>query len=467
MTEPVAERRSDERRQARMTLLATSISYVLVILDTSIVNVALESISQGLATDVAGLQWVVNAYVAVFASLVLSGGALADTFGARRVYVIGLALFTAASLICGCAPSLAMLVIGRVLQGVGASLLVPCALSLLSHAYKDSAARAKAIASWASWGGVAQILGPLVGGLLLSVFDWRSIFLVNLPICIGGIWMTLRIDSPTGDRGSRRLDLPGQASAVFAMLLLVAALIEGRERGWSSSPILAAIALSGLSALSFVLIERRSRSPMLPLVLFSNPVFSWIVLAVLSSSAAFFGMLFVLNLYFLQGALYSPLQTGLAMMPLALFATTGNLASARLAHRIAPMRLMIAGGALRLVGFAGVALASAGFSYPLMVVPLLLIGFGGGLSNPMAIAVMLSTTDRKYSGIASGIATASGQLGAAIGVAVFGAFLADAHRIADGTRLAAVISAAVNAAIVLIIWYLSRRHRRTRVSEPS
>jgi DHA2 family methylenomycin A resistance protein-like MFS transporter len=453
------DNRMNENRQ-RITLLATSISYVLVILDTSIVNIALENIARDLATDVTGLQWIVTAYVGVFASLVLSGGALGDIFGARKIYMIGLGLFTAASLVSGCARSLSVLVAGRILQGVGASLLVPCALSLITHAYPDNIARAKAIASWASWGGVALVLGPLIGGLLLAVFDWRSIFFVNVPICLVGIWLTLKLDGQASDRGSRRLDLPGQLSAAFAMILLIAALIEGRQFGWSNGWILAAVALSVLSTLSFVIIERKSKSPMLPPLLFANPLFSWIVFTVLSGSAAFFGMLFVLNLYFLQGVGYTPLQTGIAMMPLALLATTGNLASAKLAHLVNPMRLMITGSVILLTGFAGIAFASTGFSYPLIALPLLLIGFGGGLRTQMATSVILSTVDKKYSGIASGIATATGQLGASIGVAIFGAFLADPHRIAQGTRVAATFSAAANALTILIIWQLWRQRER-------
>jgi DHA2 family methylenomycin A resistance protein-like MFS transporter len=160
----------------RITLLATSISYVLVILDTSIVNVALESISQGLATNVTGLQWIATAYIVAFASLLLTGGGLGDIFAARSIYIIGLVLFTIGSLISGCASSMSTLIAGRMLQGIGAALLVPCALSLLTHAYPDDTARAKAIASWAAWGGAAQVLGPLAGELLLTVFDWRSIF---------------------------------------------------------------------------------------------------------------------------------------------------------------------------------------------------------------------------------------------------------------------------------------------------
>jgi MFS transporter, DHA2 family, methylenomycin A resistance protein len=453
------------KNNQRITLLATSISFVLVILDTSIVNVALESISEGLATDVTGLQWIATAYIVAFASLLLSGGALGDIFGARKIYMVGLGLFTAASLISGCAPSMSALIAGRILQGVGAALLVPCALSLLTHAYPDNTARAKAIASWASWGGAAQVLGPLVGGLLLAVFDWRSIFLVNVPICLIGMWLTLRIDSHISDHGSRRLDLPGQLCAALAMILLNAALIEGAIVGWDNSWILAALMLSALSALSFVIIEHKSISPILPLSLFSNPVFSWICFTVLISSATFFGMLFVLSLYFLQGAGYTPLQTGLAMLPFSLLATAGNLASARLVHRISPLSQMLVGSVLRLIGFAGLAFLGAEIFYPLIALELILLGFGSGLGNPMTISVLMSTVDKKHAGVAAGISRATGQLGSAVGVAIFGAFLADTHHIAEGTRLAASISTALAALFTLVIWHLWRQRDRVLVNQ--
>lgn len=451
---------TENRNLKRVTLLATSTSYVLVILDTSIVNVALDSISMGLATDVTGLQWVVTSYIVVFASLVLSGGALGDTYGARSVYLTGLVLFTLASLISGCAPSLPVLIAGRILQGVGAALLVPNALSLITHAYTEETERAKAIASWASAGGVAQIIGPLAGGMLIMAFDWRGIFFVNIPICLAGMWLALRIKPKAGDRGSRRLDLPGQLSAALAMILLVTSLIE-RELSWNNSWVFGVIALL---AISFVIVEHRSKSPMLPLAIFGNPVFSWISLAILLGSAVYFGILFVLNLYFLRGAGYSPLETGLAMLPLALFATLGNIASARLARTTAPMTMMIAGASLRLLGFAGIAIASTSYSYPLIAFLFVVVGFGAGLSNPMTISVMLSATDKKYAGVTSGVATATGQLGAAIGVAIFGAFLSDADRIASGTSTAATISTLTTAAIITIVYCLRRRRQRAQLA---
>jgi DHA2 family methylenomycin A resistance protein-like MFS transporter len=173
-------------------------------------------------------------------------------------------------------------------------------------------------------------------------------------------------------------------------------------------------------------------------------------------------MLFVLNLYFLQGAGYTPWQTGMAMLPLALLAAAGNLAAVRLAHVANPMNLMLVGTAVLLTGFAGIALASTSFSYPLMALPMALIGFGGGLRTPMVTSVILSALDKRHAGIASGISTAAGQLGASIGVGLFGIFLADPHRIADGARIAATISVASSALIVLIFWHLRRQRDRGR-----
>lgn len=454
----------NESSHQRMILLATSISYVVVILDTSIVNVALAKISQGLAIDVAGLQWIVNAYVMVFASLLLTGGALGDMYGARRVYMAGLFLFTLASLVCGCAPTMAVLIAGRVLQGVGASLLVPCSLSLLTHAYPDGRARAKAIASWASWGGAALVFGPIAGGALLAIFDWRSIFLVNVPIGLCGVWLTLRTPVQTDDHGARRPDVAGQASAATAIVLLTAALIEGNERGWRSGWIVGALALCAAAAVCFIAVERRARAPMLPLFLFRDPTFSWVAYIFMSGAAAFFGMLFVLSLYFQEAAGYTPLQTGIALLPLSVCVLVGNMTSARVSHRIDPMTLMLAGAAIRFIGFIGLAFVGTGYAYVHTAPALLLIGFGGGLGSPMSTSVFMSSVEKQYAGIASGIARATGQIGSSIGVAIFGAFVGNLREVAQGTRFAAIVSAFLTASIIIVVWRLTRQRQRAQVS---
>jgi len=447
-----------DTNQQRMILLSTSISCVIVMLDTSIVNVALVKISQDLGTTTTGLQWIVNAYVIVFASLPLTGGALGDMFGARRMYIFGLAIFSVASLASGCAPTMPTLIAGRVMQAIGGSLLLPCSLSLLTHAYSDSTARAKAIASWSSWGSVALVVGPLAGGVLLAVFDWRSIFLVNVPLGLAGIWLTLKTDSHVVVRGNRRLDVPGQLSMAIAMILLTAALIEGAKFGWGNRWILTALVLSVLSGLSFIMIERRSTSPMLPLFLFSNSTFSLICYVFLSGAVAFFGMLFLLSLYFQRFSGYSPLQTGMALLPLSVSVMVGNIVSRRLVHRMDPLTLMFVGTGVRLFGFVGMAF-TGGVSYPVMASQLILIGLGAGLGSPMSTSVFMSTVEKAYTGIASGILRTTGQLGSAIGVAIFGVFVADVHQIPGSIRIAASLAAALTVSIVSINWYLLRRSR--------
>jgi DHA2 family methylenomycin A resistance protein-like MFS transporter len=446
----------------RMTLLATSISYVIVILDTSIVNVALANISQDLGTNVTGLQWIVNAYVVTFASLLLSGGALGDVFGARRTYIIGLTFFSVASLVSGCAPSMWVLIAGRILQGIGASLLVPCSLSMLAHAYPDSRERAKAIASWSSWGGAALVVGPLIGGFLLKFFDWRSIFLVNIPFTLVGIWLTLRTGRQVGGQSSRRLDIPGQSTAAITIILLTAALIEGSRLGTHNAWIRSAIVIAMLSAVAFVIIERKSKSPMLPLFLFSNPLFSTVAYMFLSGSAAFFGMLFVLSLYFQDFVGYTPLQTGIALLPLSVCVLAGNIISGKLLHRLTPLQLMLIGGVVRLVGFVGLAFVDIDFPYPVIATLLALVGFGGGLGAPMSTSIFMSTVDKPYMGIASGISRATAQIGSALGVAIFGAFIGDAHDMVFGTKMAALLAAILTGSIIVTNFYLLRQ--RTSVT---
>ena len=223
------------REQQRRVLWATSISYVVVILDTSIVNVALERIGASLAGGVAGLQWVVNAYTLTFASLLLSGGTLGDRLGARHVYMAGLAVFTVASLWCGAAPSLALLTLGRVLQGMGAALLVPASMALINGACRDARERAAAFGVWAGLGGVAMAAAPLLGGVLIGLVGWRSIFLLNVPVCVAGIVMAARVAPQPRPGAPRRLDLAGQAVAIAALALLNAAIIEAPSRGWHAA----------------------------------------------------------------------------------------------------------------------------------------------------------------------------------------------------------------------------------------
>ncbi|NIF92161.1 MFS transporter [Burkholderia sp. Cy-637] len=448
----------DSSRQ-RMILISTSISAVLVMLDTSIVNVALADMARDLGLAAVAMQWTVNAYVVVFASLPLTGGALGDKLGARRMYIFGLMVFAIGSLACGCASTMPMLIFGRIVQAVGGSLLLPCSLSLLTHAYSDGSARARAIASWSSWGSMALVVGPLIGGVLLTLFSWRGIFLVNLPFCVAGILFSLKVDDDRVVRVDRRLDLPGQITMAIAMVLLTAALVEVSELGWRDIRIWIALVLSGLFALCFIAIERRSASPMLPLTLFSNPTFSLVCYVFLAGAVAFFGMLFVLSLYFQMARSFSPLQTGLALLPLTISIMAGNLLSRRLVSRAGPLVLMLLGTGIRLIGFVVMTLTVTGASYVPVASSLVLVGLGAGLGSPMSTSVFMSAVPGQYSGIASGILRSTGQLGAAIGVAVFGALLVGPRALPIGMSMAALWSAVLTVTIVLVNWHLLRRSR--------
>lgn len=230
------------RSAASRVLAATCISYTVVLLDASIVNVALGEISHALRSNIAGLQWVVNAYTLTFASLLMTGGTLGDRLGARNVYLTGLSVFVLGSVLCGFAPDLTTLTLARALQGVGSAMLVPCSLALINDAYPLPARRAAAVSLWMGCGGVAMASGPLIGGLLIHLLGWRSIFFVNVPIGLAGIWLAQAVER-TASPGTRHVDLPGQLAGIVALGTVIGVLIEGHRLGWQSAPIVAGIAI--------------------------------------------------------------------------------------------------------------------------------------------------------------------------------------------------------------------------------
>ncbi|MDR3514450.1 MAG: MFS transporter [Azospirillaceae bacterium] len=446
-------RAAQTRLVQRRVLAATSISYIVVILDTAIVNVGLDRISTALATDIAGLQWVVNAYTLAFASLLLAGGTLGDRGGARNVYLIGLAVFTLASGLCGLASSLAILTAARTVQGIGAALLVPCALTLLNHAYPDAGERAGAIGVWAGCGGAALAAGPLAGGVLIDLLGWRSIFLVNVPIGLIGLAMTWHIGHDEKPVPARHFDLSGQLAAILALGTLVAVLIEGPALGWEKPVILAGMAVCAAAWILFLTIEVRRSQPMLPLSFFKNRIFSGAAIVALATTLTFFGLIFVLSLYFQQVRGYSPLRTGLAFLPLTAVVTAGNMISGRWTKARGPRWPVLAGLCCSLVGFLGMLPSGPASPYWLVGLPLLAIGLGGGLITPAATAALLATVEKGRVGMAAGVLNSARQTGAALGVAVFGALVAALHPFDLGMRSALGIAAGISAA-VLVWWAL-------------
>jgi DHA2 family methylenomycin A resistance protein-like MFS transporter len=431
------------RKSKSLTLAAMTLGFVVVQLDVTIVNVALPSIGSSLGGGVAGIQWVVNAYTLIFAATILTAGALGDRFGAKRCFIAGFLLFTVASLACGLAPNLAALIAARTVQGMGAAVLVPSSLALLNHAYRDEHERTKALGIWAAGASVALAAGPVAGGLLIASIGWRSIFFVNLPLGIFGVWLTWRYAEESTQTRDRALDLTGQFIGMFALADLAVAMIDGGALGWTHSVVLAAFLLFTLAAAAFVFVEAKSHSPMLPLSLFKNQTFSAATLIGLFINISFYGLIFMFSLYFQQVKHYSPLATGLAFLPMTGVVLASNLLAGPIADRLGLRAPILIGQTLLVVGCLYLIGISQNTSYLGLGGQLLAIGAGIGLTVPPMTSALLGTVDTKLSGVASGVLNASRQAGSVIGVALFGSLIERHRPFVPGIRMALMISVGI------------------------
>jgi DHA2 family methylenomycin A resistance protein-like MFS transporter len=428
----------------RLTTLAASFGFVVVQLDVTIVNVALPRLAQVFRSGVEALQWVMDAYSLAFAVLLLSAGVLGDRFGARRMFAAGFVLFAAASLACGLSPDGAFLIGARAVQGAGAALLVPNSLAVLNHAHHhDAAGRARAVGFWTAAGGVSIAAGPVVGGLLLASLGWRSIFLVNLPVCAVGLWLTLahapRSATPAKPRS---LDLPGQALAALALTGLIAAIIEARPRGLADPLVLAGAALFLAGGAAFLRVESRTRQPMLPLEFFRKAAFSAAVAYGVGVNLAYYGTIFVLTLYLQNAHGWGPVQAGLAFLPLTATFIVANLVSGRAVARFGSRLPMALGGLIGAAGYLLLVPLGSTSGFLAMLPGFLLIPAGMGLGVPAMTTAILASVDKHWSGTASGVLNAARQTGGAAGVALFGLF-AGAFGVIGGLHAAVLASAAL------------------------
>ncbi|MDQ8043438.1 MAG: MFS transporter [Patulibacter sp.] len=405
-------------------IVATSLGFGVVQLDVSVVNVAIKPIGDALGGGTSALQWVVSAYTVVFAALILTSGALGDRIGAKRVFVAGFAIFTTASMACGLAPSLGVLIAARAIQGVGAAALVPCSLALLTHAFPDAAERAKAVGLWAAGASTGLAGGPLVGGILTQAFGWRAIFFINLPIGLVAIWLTLTRMAETPRTARRGLDLAGQAAAIVTLAALAAAVIEGGARGFDQPLVLAGFLATAIAAALFLTVERRRTDPMLPLALFRSVTFSASTAIGLVVNVGFYGLIFLLSLWFQGPKGYTALQTGLAFAPSTVAVVAANLLTGRIVARIGPVAVMIAGSLLMAVGYGALLVVSDHTAFAALVVQLVVVGFGLGLVVPSMTTELLGSVETTRSGLAAGTLNTARQTGSVLGVALFGAFVA-------------------------------------------
>ena len=439
---------------------ATSFSFVVTQLDVTVVNVALPQIASGLSVHVSGLQWVVDAYTLPFAVLMLSAGVLGDRFGSRRAYLIGLAIFAAASLACGLAPNASTLIAARAAQGVAAALLIPSSLALLNHAASDDhSLRARAVGMWTAAGSVAIAAGPVLGGLLVATMGWRSIFLINVPLCIVGVGLTVRSVAPSarGD-ATHHLDPLGQLLAIVALTALTYSVIEFRPLGMSHPLVIGGGILAVVAGIVFYLVETKSSEPMLPLGLFHLPNFSPSVVFGTIMNLTFYGMMFVLSLYLQQARGFSALGTGLAYLPLMSTFIVVNVASGVVAARTGPRLPMILGAAVTLVGYVMLSRLGPATPYVAMLLPFIVVPAGMGFAVPAMTAGVLSSIDRRRSGTASAVLNAARQTGGAIGVAIFGALVGSTPiQIVQGLRTASLISLALLFVATMVAWKYIRR----------
>jgi DHA2 family methylenomycin A resistance protein-like MFS transporter len=437
-----------------MTLIATSLGFSVVQLDVSVVNVAVKSIGAALSGGVSSLQWVVSAYTVAFAAFILTAGAIGDRMGAKRVFIGGFVLFTIASVVCGLAPSLGVLVGARAVQGVGAAILVPGSLSLLNHCYPDRSERARAVGLYLAGASLSLSGGPLVGGLLIASLGWRAIFFINVPVAAAGVYLTVRWADETSQARDRGLDLAGQAAAVIALIALVAATIEGGRSGFGAPGVLAGFAVAALAGAAFVAIEARVRNPMLPLGLFRSRTFGLATVIGLLINICFYGLIFVFSLLFQREQHLSPLTTGLALAPTMLGITAANLGAGRIADGLGRRPTLVLGAVL--VGAASAGLLGVGASTPYvaLVAQMTALGVGGGLIVPVITSEMLGSVERSRSGVAAGTLNTMRQAGSAIGVALFGSLIATTFF--NGLRITLAICIGLTLAIGLLTALLER-----------
>jgi MFS transporter, DHA2 family, methylenomycin A resistance protein len=421
-----------------LTLLAMCLGLFMPQLDTNVVNLALPSIQHSLHADVGALQWIIDSYNLMFACLLVTGGTLGDLFGRRRLFIMGVVLFTLASLLCALAPTFPLLLVGRVLQGIGAALELPGTLSILSVTYPDPRERARAISIWASVAGIALAVGPTAGAFLVDTFGWQSIFLLNLPIGLLTLVLALSIVSESSHAEGREIDLPGQLLLILFLVSLTYAVIESQAWGWRSPLILAGLALALVCLVAFVLVERRTAAPMVPLDIFRQRAFSSALAIASMMTFGMYGMFFLISLYLQSIKQNSPLLAGLQLLPLSITFILLSPVAGRLMNRYGPRWLMAIGMALMGCGLFLFTLLAPETSYGFLIVTMALIGIGLGFNMGPVMAVAVGSVSSTRSGLASGLGNVARMIGATLGVAVLGSILA--NHLASGHSVIAFIT---------------------------
>jgi MFS transporter, DHA2 family, methylenomycin A resistance protein len=450
---PLISTSDSAARRSGWSLAAALLGFFMVTLDAVIVNVALPDIRHELAGGISGLQWVVDGYTLMFAALLLSAGSLADRAGARRAFGTGMVAFVAASVACGLAPTLGVLVTVRLVQGCAAAAMMPASMALISHAYPGPARRASAVALWSMGGVAASTSGPVLGGLLTLV-SWRLIFFVNVPAGLAALAMLARAARSPSQPAP--FDWAGQVAAVLAMGGLTYGAIETGTSGITAPTVLAAFAVALGAGTAFGLLQARGRHPMLPLELFRSRTVRLTVIAGFAFMVGYYGLPFVMSLYLQELRGLSALDTGIAFLPMMAVGGVLTPFTARLAARFGARALIITGLASMTAGLGVISLLPGSTPVAILAVAMMLTGLAGPLVMPPVIALLLHAVPSRQAGVAGGVLNTSRQVGGALAIAVFGALLADRATFLHGLRVSLLIAAAIAAVTAILTVPLSR-----------
>jgi EmrB/QacA subfamily drug resistance transporter len=407
-----------------MTLFTMCLGVFVAQLDSSVVNLAVKHIGSDLDAPVNALQWVVDAYNLVYASLLLTGGTLGDLYGRTRIFVAGIALIAIGSVICALAPDAGTLIAGRAVTGVGAAFELPTSLAIVTVTYRDAGERGRAIGIWASCNGLAMAIGPTVGGLLVDAAGWRSIFVMVVPVTALALALALTAVPESKHPAGRHLDPIGQALAIVALASLSFVVIEGPHWGWTSGTILTLAAACIIASILFLRLETGRPAALVPLDLFGNRVFSAALAIAGLMTFGMYAMLFLTPLYLQSIGGLSAFAAGLTLLPMSLVFVIVSRYSGPMAKRVGARVMMSAGMGLMGAGLALLSLVSTAANWTLIEVALLVIGAGLGLNTGPVNAVAVASVPSSRSGTASGLLNTARMIGATLGVAVLGSLFA-------------------------------------------
>ena len=407
-------------------MLSVFLGTFMSLLDVSVVNVALPAMQHDLGAGFSTVQWVVDSYTLCLSALILSGGSLGDRYGRKRLFLTGLTIFTVGSLLCAVAPTTTLLILGRLVQGVGAAAVAPGALSLLVQGFPDRQQQARMIGMWGACVALAIVVGPLVGGVLTDAFGWPAIFLINLPLGVVAIVAGRRGIVESADPEHAGADPAGQVLGIVWLAALTYAVLEAGHRGWDSPLILALLGVAAVGLVAFVAVERRQPRPMLPAALFARPRFAVVTFASFVLGFGAYGSFYLLSLFLQQVQGASAAATGMRFLPYSLGIAVGSVVGGRLGARLGGDRIMLTGYTMIGVGLLSLLTVGPATGYGLIAVLFVLLGVGMGLAITTTNSAGVTAVGRERSGTAAATVNAARQTGTALGIAALGAIV-NAH----------------------------------------